>query len=423
MKRRLLFVTSSRADIGKQLSLIEAASAAGHECHVFCCGMHYRADLGSTYLHVEEQCRLHGWRFIPAPLNHHNSLFGKQSEAGQRLAPFLEATPYDLVVIHGDRAEAMGAAGAAALANHRVAHIEGGEVTGTADESMRHCISKLAHVHLVANQRAKRRLIQLGERTDSIFVVGSPDLDLALSDSLPTLQDTAERYEIRAIREGREYGVLVYHPVTTLSLKEQAKLASNVARAVIQSERSYVMLGCNDDPGSDTVTAAMLPLHARPQIRYLPSMRFEHFLTLLRGCAVMVGNSSAGIREAPAYGVSTVNVGTRQNGREQGVESVLTVLGTSVDQIAASIRTQWGRRYEPNLEFGAGNSGGLFVEALAGKVLWRVPIQKGFITREVSGVAEYNLSKSEAGKRGAEAKWAKRKAVAAALLAKNGRAA
>lgn len=108
----------------------------------------------------------------------------------------MRADKPDMIVVHGDRIDALAGAVTGALNNILVAHIEGGEISGTIDDSIRHAISKFAHLHFVCNEEAKKRLLQMGEQKERIFVIGSPDIDIMLSDTLPSLQQAYEKYEV-----------------------------------------------------------------------------------------------------------------------------------------------------------------------------------------------------------------------------------
>ena len=126
-------------------------------------------------------------------------------------SPFLKKFKPDLVVIHGDRIEPLACAISSLLNNFLVAHVEGGEVSGTVDEMLRHAISKISQIHLVSNKIAKKRLIQMGENKKNIFIVGSPDVDIILSKSLPTLKEVKKRYDINFDK----FAIAILHPVTT----------------------------------------------------------------------------------------------------------------------------------------------------------------------------------------------------------------
>src|SRR5260370_29572714 len=126
-------------------------------------------------------------------------------------ADYIREMGPDMIVVHGDRVEALAGAVVGALSNVLVAHIEGGEVSGTVDELIRHSVTKLSHLHFVANEEFAERLAQMGEREEIVFVIVSPDIDVMLSGRLPSLEEVRKHYEIPL----DSYGILIYHPVTT----------------------------------------------------------------------------------------------------------------------------------------------------------------------------------------------------------------
>src|SRR5690606_26359348 len=138
------------------------------------------------------------------------------------LTHYIQEIKPDLIVVHGDRLEALAGAIVGAFNNIRVAHIEGGEVSGTIDESIRHAITKFAHLHFVSNEESKKRIVQLGENPDHVYVIGSPDIDIMHSQNLPSLLKAKERYNIKF----DHYSIAIYHPVTTENeyLKQRIKV-------------------------------------------------------------------------------------------------------------------------------------------------------------------------------------------------------
>src|SRR4030095_3338465 len=225
----------------------------------------------------------------------------------------------DLIVVHGDRIEALAGATVGALNNILVAHIEGGELSGTVDELIRHAVSKLSHTHFVANDEAKKRLMQMGELEESVFVIGSPDMDVMLSENLPGIEAVKEYYEI----EFDNYALSIFHPVTT-EFDLMPEHAANYFEALAHSGLNYVAIYPNNDKGSDIIMQQVKKLQHHSNFKVFPSLRFEYFLTLLKHASFIIGNSSAGIREAPCYGIHTVNVGTRQNGRSRNPHIINT---------------------------------------------------------------------------------------------------
>src|SRR5437660_5551458 len=264
--RRILFITGTRADFGKLKPLIrEVAARSDFEYWIFATGMHmlsrYGSTLGEIYLGGFE----HVYPYVNQDATVNTQMDLVTANTVQGLGHFVREFPPDLIVVHGDRVETLAGAIVGALSNTLVAHIEGGEVSGTVDELFRHAVTKLSHLHFVANEDAKARLMQMGEKSESVFVIGSPDIDVMLSDELPALEEVRQRYEIPFA----EYGIMLYHPVTTevAGLREKAR---QVVAAVRRSGRNFVVLYPNNDTGSDVIFEAIRGLENQPQFRILP---------------------------------------------------------------------------------------------------------------------------------------------------------
>jgi len=372
--RQLLFLTGTRADFGKLKPLIHQVEAAeDFECTVFATGMHTLRLYGDTICEVRNAGfqRLHVYQ--NQILNEPMDLVLANTITG--LARFVSETATDLIVVHGDRIEAMAGAMVGCLRNVLVAHVEGGELSGTVDDSLRHAISKLAHLHFVANQPAASRLEQLGEQPESIFIIGSPDIDIMAADDLPSIAAARQRYQITAPR----YAIALFHPVTTEVEQLQAHTEQFIA-ALLASGDHFVVIYPNNDQGASTIIDQYNHLRHHPNFRIFPSIRFEYFLTLLKNADYIVGNSSAGIREAPFYGCPAVDVGTRQNRRHRS--ELVIPSDYRCEAIVAGIGQARARgRGEASDAFGRGNSRALFLQALRSESLWHTPQQKQF--REV----------------------------------------
>ena len=378
-KRKIVFISATRADFGKIKSIISLLDKErDFEVHIFATGMHMSEKHGMTVNEIAKSNFKNIYRYINgAHLNHlDETLASTISGFGQ----YVKMIRPDLIVVHGDRSEAIAGALVGSLNNIPVAHIEGGEVSGTVDEHIRHSISKLSHLHFVSNLKAKRRLIQMGERKEHIFVIGSPDLDLMTSKNLPRLEAVKRRYQIPS----KMYGIVVFHPVTT-EIEDLSRQTNILVDALIESKAKYVVVFPNNDTGSEII----LEIYKRkildnPNFRVFPSIRFEYFLTLLKNARCLVGNSSAGIREAPFYGVPSINVGSRQNGRaEKNIPSVLHLDFSKKDLVnALSQYTANEFRYRPNTQFGNGNSARKFLEICRKPSFWDIKIQKQFLDLE-----------------------------------------
>ena len=279
----------------------------------------------------------------------------------------------DLIIIHGDRIEPLACASVGALNNFKIGHIEGGEVSGTVDEILRHSISKLAHIHFTSNKKAKRRLIQMGELKENIFVIGSPDLDIMESNSLPSISEVKKHYEIKY----NNYAVVILHSVTTdlNNFKNYVKIFVN---CLIKSRKNYVIIYPNNDNGSDIIFEEYKKLKKLKNFRMLPSMRFEYYLTMLKNSNFIIGNSSSGIIEAPFYGVPTINLGNRQNKRS--TTKTIKNLDFIEKKILNLINIFFKKkiRYKVKNEFGEGKSFRLFEKVLKTKKIWEVKSQKTF---------------------------------------------
>ncbi|HET7604189.1 MAG TPA: UDP-N-acetylglucosamine 2-epimerase [Gemmatimonadales bacterium] len=369
--RTVLFLTGTRADFGKLKPLILGAQAhAGLEARVFATGLHMLARYGSTVHEIEKA----GCRSIYPYINQDGAISTQMdivlANTVNGLAHFVRECRPDLLVVHGDRVEALAGGIVGALNNILVGHVEGGELSGTVDELLRHAISKLAHVHFVANDEARGRLVQMGEEPDSIFVIGSPDIDIMLSGSLPSPEEVRAKYDIPFA----DYVILLYHPVTTEPHTLRARTRSLLA-GLRTSGRNVVALYPNNDTGAEQIIEELQLFARQPQVRLLPSMRFEYFLSLLRHADAIVGNSSAGIREAPVYGIPTVNVGTRQTDRFAG-PSIVNI-PEEPGAVARALH-HLPARTPPSYHFGRGNSVALFLAALTGDALWARSPQKHF---------------------------------------------
>ncbi|MBO6214071.1 MAG: UDP-N-acetylglucosamine 2-epimerase (hydrolyzing), partial [Lachnospiraceae bacterium] len=208
--KKILFITGTRADYGKIKSLIKAVEAEPDlEAYVYVSGMHLIDKFGNTYIEVLKDKFKN--TYVDFSQNHTGSMSYDLGNVICNLTGYAKHVEPDMIVVHGDRIDALAGAIVGALNNYRVAHIEGGELSGTIDESIRHAISKFSHIHFVSNEEAKNRLIQMGEHAEDIYAIGSPDIDIMLSDELPDIEFVKKYYEI----DFDKYAILMYHPVTT----------------------------------------------------------------------------------------------------------------------------------------------------------------------------------------------------------------
>ena len=247
-KQHIAFLTGTRADYGKIKPLILAAHDNGFRVTVFATGMHMLERFGSTILEVK--------RTLPVEVQiipFENQVVGDPMDIVVAntitgISRFIQEFHPDLLVVHGDRPEALAGAISGALTNTRVVHIEGGELSGTIDGVIRHAVSKLSHIHLVANEDAQKRLLQLGENQQTIHIIGSPDLDIMLSPNLPHLDEAKTRYEISF----SDYFIAIFHPVTT-DPEASSVAAKEFVDALLESGENFVVIHPNNDTGFETI--------------------------------------------------------------------------------------------------------------------------------------------------------------------------
>ena len=369
--KKILFISGTRADFGKLKPLIQAVNNhPDFEYEIFGTGMHMLSKYGNTISEIKRAGFDQVFMFINQIEGDSMELILANTITG--LTKFLHENHVDLIVIHGDRVEAMAGAIVGALRNILVAHVEGGEVSGTIDDLMRHATSKLSHIHFVANATAEKRLKQLGENESSIFHIGSPDVDIMLSNKLPSLDEAKKRYNVSF----ESFAIAMLHPVTT-EIDQQFKHASVFAETLLESKRNYIVIYPNNDLGSHEIFSAYKMLNDNPRIRIFPSLRFEHFLTFLKHADFIIGNSSAGIHEAPIYGVPTINLGTRQLNRFH-YESIFNaefdnrIISETINRVLKT------RRFTPCDHYGDGTSAQKFISVLDSEEMWQISQQKKF---------------------------------------------
>lgn len=372
MRKRIVFLSGTRADFGKIRSLLDVLqNSTEFEAHIFVTGMHMLRKYGYTCREIERR----GYKNIYQYINQNysdtmDSVLGK-TIAG--LSDYVKEIQPDMLVVHGDRVEALAGAIVGSLNNILVAHIEGGEVSGTIDDLIRHSVSKLSHLHFVTNDRAKQRLMQLGEIANNIYPIGSPDVDSLFSPDLPSLDEVKNWYGIPF----DEYAIMLYHPVTT-EVEDVQRQIHELVNAVVDSGKNYVVIYPNNDSGSDKIIGEYARIEKNTlNFKVYPSMRFDYFLTLLKNSEFIIGNSSSALMEAPYYGVPAINIGTRQSNRA----NLPSVINCAADAgaIKKSIIDVNDLSPEPIKHFGEGDSSEKFFAILQNEKFWGTNKQKTFV--------------------------------------------
>lgn len=313
--RKICYITGTRADFGLMEGTLKAIAADPRlELSLVVTGMHLLARYGHTVDDIVA-AGLPVRARIPVQMDPATGATMARN-IGLMLAGMvdaLEAIGPDLVLLLGDRGEMLAGALAAIHLNIPVAHVHGGERSGTVDEPVRHAISKLAHYHFAATEEAAARLVRMGEAPAQVHVTGAPGLDglTALARS-----DRAALCAGAGLRADLPLALLVFHPVL-----QEAGEAGVQTRHLVEALRARAMqvvaLMPNSDAGSDAVRAALAGYEGSAGVHLATHFARERFVSWMAAADLMIGNSSAGIIEAASFGTPVLNIGSRQGLRER----------------------------------------------------------------------------------------------------------
>jgi UDP-hydrolysing UDP-N-acetyl-D-glucosamine 2-epimerase len=301
---------------------------------------------------------------------------------------FMNRKP-DMVITVGDRFETMSTTIAAAYLNIHLVHTMGGEVSGTIDESIRHAITKFAHIHFPANEDARQRIIKLGEREEHVFNVGCPRIDevKAIIDA-NRAGDKINEQEFWKKYKGvggdnfsvnnEEFLLVMQHPVTT-EFEENRKNMREILAALNELKKPTIMLWPNADAGSDEISKEIRTFREKNKpdewLHIFKNLPMDIFVRLMDQCAVMMGNSSSQLREGAIVGVPAIDIGSRQQARLKG-KNIIEVVPDK-EKILAAIKKQLANgKYEGDPLYGDGFAGKKIAKILAEIDLKEVPVQK-----------------------------------------------
>lgn len=313
-KRRIALVTGSRADWGLLAGLARRlASDPRFDLRIIATGAHLERKLGRTLAEIDLPIAAR----VPAPQRDDSKKAAAQA-TGKALAGFAEAFERmdpGMVVVLGDRFEIFAAAAAATMLSIPIAHIHGGELTlGAVDDALRHAITKMAHLHFTAAKPYARRVVQMGESPKRVFVTGAPGVDAI-----------AETDFIEPARLGRDLGLALHHPLLLVTYHPVTQRKDDEVKAVTAlldaldrfPKARIVITGVNADPGRSKIARRLAAYAARhaDRVSLHASLGQRRYLSVMALADAVIGNSSSGIIEAPALGVPTVDIGSRQGGR------------------------------------------------------------------------------------------------------------
>lgn len=361
-KRKICVVLTTRGNYAKMKSVIEQIEADnGLELQLILGGMVVLEKYGRIAAMLDTQGRKPA-RTINFVVEGENlATMAKSSGlAMMDFATAFEDLKPDVVIVIADRFECLPIAMCAAYMNIAVAHVEGGEVTGSIDESIRHSITKLAHIHFPASREAAARIERMGEDPASIHMVGASSMDilrrLDLAD-LDPVREYQKDYGVGSMIDlsPKQYLTVIQHPVTT-EYDENLLHVQETISALNELRMPAVWIMPNMDAGSDGINKAIRKYRESPESRhthFFKSLPIECYGPLLKNTACILGNSSSGIREAAFLGTPSVNIGTRQNGRQRG-RNVIDVRYEAREIVAAVRRQLEACEYAPDNLYGDG---------------------------------------------------------------------
>nr|WP_314740686.1 UDP-N-acetylglucosamine 2-epimerase [uncultured Haemophilus sp.] len=324
MKKRIAYVTGSRAEYGIVKRLLKRLKEDQElDFSLIVTAMHLDPQYGNT-VEVIEQDGFEISEKIVVKLNSQNNqtILTSMAETLDLFGKHFQTHHYDAVMVLGDRYEMLSVATAAAMHNIPLIHLHGGEQTlGNYDEFIRHCITKMAKLHLTATEVYRKRVIQLGEPPETVHNIGSLGAENGLSLPLPT----KERLFSDLNLQNKPYFMVAFHPetITGQSVVEQVEQLL-FALDSFKQEYQFVFIGSNSDTHSDVIFEKVKNYTESNGFAFFTSVKPEEYLALIKYSKGLIGNSSSGLLEAPSLKVGTINIGKRQEGRVRG-ESVIDV--------------------------------------------------------------------------------------------------
>jgi len=376
VKKKVLIVTERRADYSKFRPILKAMKQSSKlEYYLIVTGSH----LLSEYGHTIDEIKRDGFKIT---LKFHMYTKNKQDTGAEmtralgkaitHLSNIIEKLRPDIILSGFDIGANFAAAIAGAHMNIVVAHIEGGEVTGTIDESIRHATTKFSHIHFTSNSDATKRLIKMGENPKYIFTVGNPSLD-----SIKQIESISSKKleEEFGLDFSKPFIIVMQHTVTS-EINEIDKYVMKTIEAVKEADVQALIIRGNADAGSKKISKVI----RNSKIKQYLTISFDKYINLLKHSSALVGNSSSGIMEAPFLRIPSINVGTRQSGRLRQI-SIIDV-GYNKDQIKKAInKAITDKNFHAKIKkqkslYGDGHASKRIVKILETIDLRKIPIQK-----------------------------------------------
>ena len=340
--KKLLYVTGSRAEYGIMKRLLKKLDEDDEiSLEIIITGMHLLKEYGETYRELEKDFKSTKKIDIEISSKDNYEVLHSMSIAMEKFSKHFRDNKYDALILLGDRYEILPVAIVAAFNNIPIIHIHGGEKTlGNYDEFVRHSITKMSKLHLVATEEYRKRVIQLGENPDTVKNLGSLGVANVLEMRLLNKKELEDIIgEIK-----KPYYIVLFHPetISEISLEEQT---NNLIEALSKFREKYnfVFIGSNSDTGSDKIQKIIHKFVKENNYKRFESLQNFEYFSLLKYSEGLIGNSSSGIIEVPSLKVATINIGNRQLGRAKG-ETIIDC-NSSVSEIEKAILKSQSNEY------------------------------------------------------------------------------
>ena len=376
-------ITSTRADYGIfRPLLIKLKNADDINMRIIVTGMHLCSEFGSTYTEIEKDgFDIHKKIDIQLSADTRAAMSKTMGMAMICFADYFQDYTPDLLVLLGDRYEIMAAACAAVNQGIPIAHIHGGETTeGAVDESFRHAITKMSVLHFTSCETYRNRVIQLGEQPDCVYNVGAMSVENILGTSFMTIEELSA--DLQFALEPSNYCVITFHPVTLESDTGDFQLKELISAINEFPQMRYIITGSNSDAGGRKINALWEEYQTfNKNCLFVTSLGIKKYLSALKYCAAMIGNSSSGILEGPALKIPTVNIGDRQKGRVLS-DSVINCKPISTSIIAAMKKALSSdfRNYCRQVvhPYGDGNTSEKIINIIKNRLISGISLKKSF---------------------------------------------
>ena len=379
-KRKITCITGTRADYPRIKSVLrEIIERQNLDLKLIVTGSHLLEEYGYSVQEITDD-GFYIDKTVQMFSGDYNSPAGMAKAAAKctkGIAEALEELNPNLVLLTVDRVETLAAAVAVSLMNFPIAHIQGGEVTGTIDESIRHAVTKMSHIHFPATKDAAERIIRMGEDPKMVFQVGCPYIDIINSIHKKTKDELSSEYGFSA---NKPLIIFTQHPVTT-----EYGSSANQINITLEALKNFtdcqvIAFSSNTDAGGKEIISAV---RNEKNFIHISNMVSSDFLSLMACADVMVGNSSAAIREAPSFHLPAVNIGTRQQGRLRA-ENVIDVNYDNEQIINAIQKTLFDKVFIEKVNntknpYGDGKSAKRIVD-----ILERIPLDADLIQKRIA---------------------------------------